>query len=1000
MYMLHLHTASRHRHAAAFACILVALLVTPAYALDPKAAFNHYRLDHWGVDEGLPQISVLSITQARLGYLWVGTQNGIARFDGTRFTKYDRKTSGVDTTLAGCALATADGQVWFGTPRGVLNVDGEVVTAIGGSDQLIDVIDLAQTADGNLLAASESGVYTIDRGHLVAMADLRRPAYDLQSDGEDIWIGGLGEITLLHTRIPERMLLPERTLKILHVVRDGGVLWLGTQSGLRRYDLATHTLDAVADAGQGAIESLLLDRDGNLWVGTLERLMRRRPDGRWEMVSSGDLFAHPWIDAMFEDSEGGVWMGSRYESLVRLRDSAITRIGDREGIADPFVWSVLRARDGRLLIGTNDGLVAAGGDGSAHTLIDGKALPQPQVYSLAEDPDGTVWVGTRGGLPLWRDGALTVPPALAPLNGVQINAVQRVGDDDHWIATMDGLYRYQGGVLRSIGPRGGVPAAKVRTILSLSSAVVLVGTEAGVFRVEDEHIERLPGTEALNGSFVPSMAWIRPGLLGITTMDRGLGLLHEGRLLLLGPDAGIPSANGWTLDVIGDYLYVASIDGAYRVALSDLPDPAAKPPYRLRAQVVVEGSQRSGGGRRFGCCNGGGAARTLREGTQLWIASSAGAVRLDTAALPPPAAPPAARIERVYSGEKIYPGNLSVDLDGDHRDLAIQYTGLSLIESDRIEFRYWLDGYDADWSDASTRRTTNYTHLPPGDYRFRVQARPPFGAWGAESAPLAITVVPHWYESSVVRIGATMLALLLLMAVVLRHNAGLRRRARELKHAVDERTMELHAANTQLEQLIRTDSLTGLANRRALDTHKPIAERDWTGAVLLIDIDHFKRVNDEHGHDRGDQVLIALSEVLRATTRDEDRVLRWGGEEFLIVSQNLDMEGALVLAERIRRTFGEWRFRGHDGSPMRVTCSIGIASLPVHAARVGDLDASITLADFAMYRAKREGRDRVYWAALPSEEWTGMFQGDVRESAEQLDELGKLRWRSPAGSVT
>jgi len=994
MHTLHPHFVPRGRCIAALACVVLALLITPAAALDPKAAFNHYRLDHWGVDEGLPQISVLSITQGRLGYLWVGTQNGIARFDGNRFTKYDRTTTGVDTTLAACALATADGLIWFGTPRGVLNVDGETVTAIDGGGSLIDVVDLAQTADGNLLAASASGVYTVERGRLVAVPELHDPAHSLQRDGDDVWVGGTGAITRLHTRVPERIALPDRTLKILHVARDGDVLWLGTQSGLRRFDPRTHALDDVADAGPGAIESLLTDRGGNLWVSTLEHLMRRRPDGRWEMVQAGDLFAHPWIDAMFEDSEGGVWLGSRYESLVRLRDSAIARIGEREGLTDPFVWSVLRANDGRLLIGTNDGLLAVGTDGAPHALVAGKDLPQAQVYSLAQDPDGTLWIGTRGGLAVWRNGALAVPPALAPLNGLQINAVQRVDDDDHWIATMGGLYRYRGGMLRAIGPSGGVPAAKVRTILPQALDEALIGTEAGIFHVQGEQIARLPGTETLNGSFVPRMAWLRPGLLGITTMDRGLGLLRDGQLLLLGSDAGIPSANGWTLDVIGDYLYVTSIDGAYRIALSDLPDPAAQLPFRLRAQVVVEGSQRSGGGRRYGCCNGGGDARTLREGAQLWIASSAGAVRLDTAALPPPAAPPAARIERVYSGEKIYRGDRAVELDGEHRDLGIQYTGLSLIESDRIEFRYWLQGYDANWGDASTRRAAYYTHLPPGDYQFRVQARPPFGAWGVEIAPLAIHVVPHWYERGVVRIGAALLALLLLTALVLRHNADLRKRARELKRAVDERTVELHAANAQLQQLIRTDSLTGLANRRALDTHMQIPERDWIGAVLLIDIDHFKGVNDEHGHDRGDLVLIALSEILRANTRDEDRVLRWGGEEFLIVSKRLDLDGALALAERIRHAFAELRFRGHDGSPVRVTCSIGIASLPVHPERVGDLYASITLADFAMYRAKREGRDRVFAVALPPQAWPSAARGDLREYVERLDELGKLQWRS------
>ena len=274
MRILHPHTALRGRGVAAFACVLLAMLCAPVSALDPQAAFNHYRLDHWGVDEGLPQISVLSITQGRLGYLWVGTQNGIGRFDGNHFSKYDRATTGVDTTLAACALATADGLIWFGTPRGVLNISGETVTAIDAGDSLIEVVALAQTAQGDLLAASASGVHSVERGRLVAVPELHDPAHSLLRDGDDVWIGGTGAITRLRARIPERITLPDRTLKILHIARGGDVLWLGTQSGLRRYDPRTGALDTVAEPGAGAIESLLIDRGGNLWVSTLEHLMR------------------------------------------------------------------------------------------------------------------------------------------------------------------------------------------------------------------------------------------------------------------------------------------------------------------------------------------------------------------------------------------------------------------------------------------------------------------------------------------------------------------------------------------------------------------------------------------------------------------------------------------------------------------------------------------------------------------------------------------------------
>jgi len=978
----------------AVAALLMLVLAASAWALDPRVPFHHYRFDHWGPDEGLPQISVLTITQDRLGYLWLGTQNGIARFDGNRFTIYDRNTTGVDTTLPTSSLATPDGRVWFGTPRGVFWIRGEQVHEIGKGAAMVGVLNVAMDRDGRVLVATGAGVFAVAGERLRSDPELAGPAFSLLRDGKVVWVGGKGTVTRLEGGRPEAIALPDPALKVLRMARDGDSLWLGTQSGLRRFDLRTRALDPMSETGSEPVDSLLLDASGNLWVGTLDRLQRRHPGGTWETVEAGDLFAQPWIDAIFEDREGELWLGSHRESLVRLRDSALSRIGTHEGLADPFTWSVLRDRGGALLVGTSHGLFEVDGAAPPRELVAASALPQAQVYSLDEDPDGTLWIGTRGGLAVRRDGVVSVPPALAPLVGVQVDAVVRIGDDDHWIATLDGLFRYRGGVLRALGPHDGSPASKVRTILPAEAGAILIGTDAGIFRVEDERFTRLPGAAALDATFVPRMAWLRPGLLAITTMDRGLGLWRDGRLLLLGRDNGLPTVNGWTLDVIGPYLYVASIDGVYRVALADLPDPTAKPPYRLRTQVVVEGSQRGSGGRRFGCCNGGGDARTLREGASLWIASSAGAVRLDTGALPAPATPPAALIENVRNGENRFAGDAPITLDGDSRDIEIEYTGLSLVDSARLEFRYRLTGYDDDWKAASTRRVAYYTHLPPGDYRFEVQARPPFGAWGKGVAPLPIRILPHWYERAGVRLAGGALAALLALLAVLRHNAGLRGHARELRQAVDERTRELQRANERLEQLSRTDSLTGLANRRGIDTRARGAERDWTGAALMIDIDHFKRINDEHGHDYGDRVLVALGEILRANTRSEDRVLRWGGEEFLIVSQRLGLDDALQLAERIRAALAARRF--DDASERSITCSIGVAALPVHPDRAGDLDASIAMADYALYRAKREGRDRAVAVLLPADARPGSSPAELRAEIERLEAAGRLQWRKTA----
>lgn len=992
----------RHaQRACALLCIVWLWLASgSAFALDPRTPFAHYRFDHWGSDEGLPQITVATLAQGRLGYLWVGTQNGIARFDGDRFTVYDREHGGVDTTLPTSSLATADGRIWFGTPRGALWIADGRVHAVPNGGRLVGVLDLAQDPAGHVLAAGDNGLYRIDGERLLVDPRVSGPAYALTSDGPTLWVGGRGVITRVDGARVERIALADSTLQVRRIVREGERLWLGTPQGLQTLDLTTHTLARVPQADDGSIESLLLDGNGNLWVGSVEHLRRRFPDGRWETIGDDDLFAHPWIDAIFEDREGGLWLGSRTQSLVRLRDSAVSRIGAREGLSDAFVWSLARGSDGALLLGSNHGMATVSADG---TITQGAAatLPSAQVYSLDAEPDGRVWIGTRGnGLAVMQAGKPEARPELAALAGHVVTAVQPDNQGGYWIATLQGLFDLRDGQLRALGPHDGSPAAKVRTILPVADGEAYIGTEAGIFHVRGKQFSRLPGTTALDASFITRMSWIGPGLLAIATMDRGLGLWRDGHLRLLSPRDGLPSANGWTLDVIGHYLYVASIDGVYRLAVRDLPDPAAAAkPLSLRSQIVIEGSQRGAGNRHYGCCNGGGDGRSLREGAILWLASSAGAVRLDTTALPPPAAPPPATVETVHNGEATYPGSGPIRLAGDSRDLQIRYTGMSLVDSRRLEFRYQLEGYDDAWVSAGQRRVAYYTHLPPGHFTFHVQARPPFGDWGNDLAPLSIDIAPRWYERSDLRLLALGLLVALVASGVARHSVNLRRRARDLQKAVDARTLELRNANAQLDEISRTDSLTGLANRRAMDTTAAEGPRNWTGAVLLIDLDRFKHINDEHGHARGDEVLVALGAILRAHTRGDDHVLRWGGEEFLIVSHRLGIDTALLLAERIRDALATQRFRGHDEAPLRVTCSVGIAELPVHPRRVGDLEAAIALADYALYRAKHEGRDRACAALLPDD---GAIPevGDLRDAIERLDALGRLLWRRSAAATS
>lgn len=961
---------------ALVAGLVAAALPGAADALSEERRFTDFAIDNWTVADGLPQVSVQALGQDGDGYVWVGTQGGIARFDGVRFERFDRRRAGgIDTSMPESGFRDSQGHVWFGTRQGALRLRGDHVERLAASGTALPVQAIAEWPAGRLVFGTPQGLHEASTdGRLVPLKLEGTDVGALLAEGTVLWAGTPGRLLRFEGSQVRPIDLPGGAgLRITHLLADGAVLWIGTPHGLWRMD-GDLPPARVTEPGlaQGPIEALCADSGGSLWVGTPPRLFRRHGDGRVEAVADTDFVRNAWVNACFEDREGNLWLGSHTEGLFRLWDGLIARLTERDGLGEPFVWSLEQAPGGGVLLGTNRGLYRWQPDGGVRLVVPAGDLPDPAVYELAAVGD-RVWIGTRGGLVAWDGRRLAPPPGAERLAGLQVNTVT-VAADGLWVGTSGGLFRTDGpGPLRPVATVG-LPgaSARVRSLWPLGPGRALVGTEAGLRLVEGETVSTPAWAAGLDDRMITTLLGLDDGRILIGTLDSGLAIVAGERLQVLDARGLSTSAGTWSLRVVDGWVYASSSEGLFRLPVDDLPDPRS--PARREAPTVdwvVSMDGRNQSGQRARCCNGGARSRTLLVGRELWLPSISGVLRVDIAAVGLRGVEPLVRIEGARQGERREGvGDAPFLLAEGPRDLRVDFTALHFRNPRAVRFEYRLEGYDTDWIDAGDRRSAFYTNLPPGDFRFRVRALDGRGQRIQAGNVLSVVVTPRWHERQDVRALLGLLGIGLIGGGVGLALRAQRRQTARLKAMVDDRTAQLRRSNERLQQAnealaleSQTDSLTGLPNRRALFQQMPdMLARHPEGVVMaLVDLDHFKRVNDEFGHAAGDLVLREFAAFLRRTTREGDLLARWGGEEFLVVFGGLTPAAAPARVAQLLES-GRALHLDLGGRTVYPAFSVGWTRHPLDRTAASDWVHALELADAALYDAKARGRGT--WSGL------------------------------------
>jgi len=983
------------------------------------------------------------IREDRQGKIWFGTDHGLNCFDREteqfkRFLAQPDNPEALSVNRIYAIMEDRDGILWIGTDRGLhsLNADRTRLTRIlfEGTRRVAaaadDIRTIIQDRDGSIWIGAYGG-------------GLRYR--DLKS----------GEWTAFVHEPAVRNSLTDNN--VLHLTQDrNGEIWIGMQSGLDRLDPRrgmfthySHDPKKASSLSDDWVNCVYEDGDGDLWIGTneggLNRYRRETDDFSHSTYDSADpnSIRANRILSIHQDRSGLIWIGTYGGGVDYFQKSSLrflhiqTNPLDPKSITNNHIRAFLEDGPDRLFLGAESGGLNIIDRNKGKTIIlphdprDPTSLGGNQVYSIIKDNHGTIWVGSYGGgLNRFNPADRTFtrfqhqPDNPNSLGHDLIRTLRPSRDGGLWIGM-------EGGGLNHFDPSTGrfirYPAdpqnpdgLALNRVWALAedpqSGILWIGTfGAGMDRFDPRtgmfrHFRtQEDNPNSLNNNYVLCLHSDKQGILWIGTNGGGLNRFDPGQETFQSYTQADGLANNTVYGILEDD------DGNFWLSSNQGLSKFNPKLLTCKNYDISDGLQ----GMEF---NGG----AYYQGPSGWMYF--GGIKGYNAFRPQniadnPFIPPVVitgiqilnkdvRIGDRINGRKILDKAVNVTehiaLTAANRVVSFEFAALSFLAPEKNQYAYKLEGFDKDWNPVGTRRFTSYTNLPPRKYRFLVKASNNDGLWNETGAALSITVIPPVWRTWWFKTLLIFAAALVVLAVIWIRTRAIINKRNELDALVRLRTKELQAAHREMEKLSITDSLTGLYNRRYFQervqkdaalavrqTFRKPAERSSNSlGFLMIDIDFFKNVNDSFGHDAGDRLLKKISDRFNLTVRTSDTLVRWGGEEFLVMSKENDTEAAGLLAERLRRAVMDAPFLIADNSIPK-TISIGYCAFPffVRKARLLTWEETVQIADKALLIAKNSGRNRSVGVEVlnedPSPEDVALLKTDLAAALERG--LVKLR---------
>lgn len=964
--------------------ICLFFLSLQASAVLNQQSIYDYDIKHWTSENGLVTNAVWAVKQDKFGYIWFGTFSGLNRFDGYQFEHFSvENTPNLASDSITLLFTDSGGYMWVGTKSG-LSGFSPATLQFDRYTIFSEVSSVIEVSAGEVWVAAEQ-LFRIRNGQISQIELVSEAVKQLYTADNVTWIVGTEHLFRIDEQeqivsYPLPSVLAQAPVYDLRQIN--GHLLIGSEAGL--FQLSDNNIIEkylLPEKEKTAVYKLFVDSQDNRWISSHRKLFHRHPDQSWQHITAKELGIAPWFTDIIEDRDHNIWLASFSDGVYRIAKSYTRRIVPPD--AEPVVRSIAVTPDEQLLIATQSGVLQLDQKGHYLPVISPEDIGTQTIRDIYWPDANTLWLAADTGLLSFDLTQKRLSAPFTELQGIQVRILEPSANGRLWVGAASGLYQfYPAASLQPFALNDQLESRNI-TAIKQQDNVLIIGTARGVYQYQDGQLQRLGENTALFNSYITALLFLPDNTLLISTLDDDVYIrFADQQWHHLRSSNGLPHGPVVSLiyDPQTDYVWAGSLKGIFRFritqsAISDEP--------QLKFDEFLSPYDRQVGTEAGRCCNGSGNAKVALWQNHYWFPSLVGMVAV-SAGVDKQKTPLSQPMIKAVTGNERYVVEADIQrltMALDDRNIAIHYAVPEYATPQKLQFRYQLQGFDKDWHPQTERREAIYTNLLPGEFRFRVQVKRADESWETARNTELMLVVPERFDETILYRGLWILLVLFcaygLLWLVRRNTLHTQQ---QLERLIKQRTQELENSNLrlnelneQLTQLTHKDSLTGLRNRRFMFEQLPkdiehyqrnreaIQAQGKCFVLIHLDLDNFKQINDQYGQSAGDSIIQQVSGLLIRETRGSDYVVRFAGEEFILVLREIQTEKAEAFCYRLNEVLAKTAFSLPAGQKTSLTSSMGYATYPLEllGGQLISWEISLQLAEIAMYRVKHSGKNGV-----------------------------------------